>query len=505
MDAYVGVGCIAVALTLIMVIVVWLNSCHTYWTKRGVDTLPTMPLLGNTKDICLLREPIGISLKKTYDHFKAKGKRYAGYYFLLKPMFVPIDLELIKAIVIQDFNHFTDHIGDINEKGDPLSTHLFNQKGDRWKFLRPKLSSTFTSGKLRGMYDNMLDYSNQFAGLMEKIADGRQAIDIEHMTTRYSADIIISSIFGLKSRMLLGNDVGFEMCLKKLQSGDLKSSVSFLMLLTYPDLFAALKMRTYDKKMTDFFMNFTKQRLEQRSKSNHKQKDFVQLLLESGSTSTVDSERPLSLEEICGQYFVHFVAGIETVATAIYFTLFELSLNQDIQEKARNEIRNVRKNFTGELCYEATQELKYLTNCVTETLRKYAPVMLTTRLCTKEYKIPDSNVTIDKGTYVLIPIYGIHMDPEYFPSPETYDPDRFLEGSEKNRNAFAFMPLGFGPRMCIAHKFAMLESVIVLSVLLSRFRFAVHSDTKIPIRYSALAFSTIPSDPIMLTAERLNK
>ncbi|XP_031349529.1 probable cytochrome P450 6a17 isoform X2 [Photinus pyralis] len=485
MDALLGI--ISAALAFITLIVFWVNSYHTYWAKRGVETLRTTPLIGNTQNIWRLKEPMVINFKRTYDHFKAKGKKYAGYYFFMRPVFVPIDLDLIKTIGIHDFNHFTDHIGCLDEKGDPLSTHLFNQKGDRWKFLRPKVSATFTSGKLKGMFDGMLRYSEQLADLICKMADRTKAIDIEHISLLYTSDIIIYNIFGVKSRMIMGEEFEFERCLKKLHGADFRNALHKLLLLTCPDLYAALKMRTFDKRMTNFFMNFVKQRLEQRSKSNVKKKDFVQLLLECGSTSNGESERT------------------DTISRAISLTLFELSVNQDIQEKARDEIKSVRNKFNGEFCYEGVLEMKYLANCITESLRKHPPVALTTRVCTKKYKVPDTDVTIEKGTYVWIPIHAMHMDPEYFPSPEIYDPDRFTDGTKTNPNPFAFMPFGFGPRMCIGSKFAMLEVSIVLSLLLSRFRFSVHPDTKIPLKYEAWALSRHPSPPIKLLAERIDK
>ncbi|XP_031349532.1 probable cytochrome P450 6a14 [Photinus pyralis] len=501
----VSLGIISVALALITLIAIWINSYHTYWAKRGVETLHTTPLIGNTQNIWLLKEPMMLNLKRTYDHFKAKGKKYAGYYFLMKPIFVPIDLDLIKAIGVNDFNHFTDHIGQLDEKGDPLSNHLFNLKGDRWKFIRPKISATFTSGKLKGMFDGMLSYSKQLADLIDKMADRTKAIDIERISLLYTSDIIIYNVFGVKSRMLMGEEFEFERCLKKLHGADFKNALHKLITFTLPDLYTALSLKTFDKRMTNFFMNFVKQHLEQRSKSNLKQKDFVQLLLECGSTSNGESERPLSLEEICGQYLVYFFAGTDTVARAISFTLFELSLNKDLQEKARDEIKSVRKNFNGELCYEGVLKMKYLANCITETLRKHPPAMITTRVCTKKYKIPDTDVTIEKGTYVLIPIYAIHMDPEYFPNPEIYDPDRFSDGTKTNPNSFAYMPAGVGPRMCLGFKFGVLEASIVLSLLLSRFKFSVHPDTKMPLKYDAWAFSPHPSPPIKLVAERIDK
>lgn len=67
----------------------------------------------------------------------------------------------------------------------------------------------------------------------------------------------------------------------------------------------------------------------------------------------------------------------------------------------------------------------------------------------KDYKVPDSDLTIEKGTRCLIPIVAIHHDEEYYPEPMVFDPERFSEENKKGRHPFAHIPFGEGPRMCI--------------------------------------------------------
>ena len=69
--------------------------------------------------------------------------------------------------------------------------------------------------------------------------------------------------------------------------------------------------------------------------------------------------------------------------------------------------------------------------------------------CTEDYKIPDTNLVIPKGTPFVIPVYAIHHDPEYYPDPYKFDPERFMNDATKTKNNFTFMPFGEGPRMCI--------------------------------------------------------
>lgn len=85
----------------------------------------------------------------------------------------------------------------------------------------------------------------------------------------------------------------------------------------------------------------------------------------------------------------------------------------------------------------------------TETLRKYPPVPVLTRDCTETYKIPDSDLVILKGQTVFFPILGIQYDPEHYPDPERFDPDRFTNEGKSTRHPFTWLPFGEGPRNCI--------------------------------------------------------
>lgn len=71
------------------------------------------------------------------------------------------------------------------------------------------------------------------------------------------------------------------------------------------------------------------------------------------------------------------------------------------------------------------------------------------RTCTKEYTLEEKNVTIPKGTQMLIPVYGIQRDPEFYPDPEKFDPDRFSAEEKSKRHHYSFLPFGEGPRICI--------------------------------------------------------
>lgn len=89
---------------------------------------------------------------------------------------------------------------------------------------------------------------------------------------------------------------------------------------------------------------------------------------------------------------------------------------------------------------------------ISETLRKHPPVPIIPRKCNKAYKIPGTDIVLEPGITVKIPVQGIQRDPEYYPHPEKFDPERFKDEIKSQRPAFSFLAFGDGPRNCIGEK-----------------------------------------------------
>jgi cytochrome P450 family 6 len=122
---------------------------------------------------------------------------------------------------------------------------------------------------------------------------------------------------------------------------------------------------------------------------------------------------------------------------------------------------------------------------ISESLRKYPPVGGLSRVTSKDYTLPGTNFTMPKGMPVFIPIEGFHHNPEFFPNPKSYDPDRFTPEQEAIRNPYSYLPFGEGPRNCIGMRFGMMQAQIGLALLLKSFQFEVSEKTKIPLKFSA--------------------
>lgn len=172
------------------------------------------------------------------------------------------------------------------------------------------------------------------------------------------------------------------------------------------------------------------------------------------------------------------------------FALYELALNTDIQDKLAEEITTMISENDDKLTYDLLLEMKYLDMVVSETLRKYPPVGNLFRQCTKPYKIPESNVTLDKQSRVFISVHAIHRDPKYYPNPDKFDPERFTPEEKAKRHPMTYMPFGEGPRMCIGNRFGLLEVKLGLATLLNKYRFEVCGKTTIPAKFDPRAFTT---------------
>lgn len=123
-----------------------------------------------------------------------------------------------------------------------------------------------------------------------------------------------------------------------------------------------------------------------------------------------------------------------------------------------------------------------------ESVRKYPTLPFLNRQCTKEYPIEKLNLTIPKGTPIVISLLGLMRDPENFPEPEKYWPDRFLDEHPKY-NSDAYIPFGDGPKACIGMRMGQVVTKIALIKILQRYSFACVEDKELSIANHALTIA----------------
>lgn len=156
--------------------------------------------------------------------------------------------------------------------------------------------------------------------------------------------------------------------------------------------------------------------------------------------------------------------------------LFELARNKKLLTKAQQE---ADKFCASGLSHENVKDLKFIRACVDESLRKYPVGPVIFRQCTKDYKIPETNLTIPAGTPIYIPALGLHRDPDIYENPLEFKPERFLNSSQGDGTSpgLFYIPFGDGLRNCIGKPLAQITTVVGLAKVLSIFNFDLHDPT----------------------------
>lgn len=108
-------------------------------------------------------------------------------------------------------------------------------------------------------------------------------------------------------------------------------------------------------------------------------------------------------------------------------------------------------------------------------MRLYGTAHALSRVCTQPYKIPDSDLVLEKGSKVIIPLYSLHHDPQYYSEPYEFKPERFTPEESKERHPFVFLPFGEGPRNCIGRCF---RYIVICTVLIISFKYFVNIGSK---------------------------
>lgn len=185
------------------------------------------------------------------------------------------------------------------------------------------------------------------------------------------------------------------------------------------------------------------------------------------------------------------------------FTLYELALNQDVQDRLRKENQEILDKHDGEATYDAIMQMKYLDMVFNESMRKYPVVDTQFRQCSKDFKIPNSNLTIPKDTMIMISSSALHHDERFYDNPSKFDPERFTEENIKNRHPFAYIPFSEGPRICIGSRFGIMQTKIALVKLLKKFKFSPCDKTPIPMKFSPSAAFQSPLGGMWLKLEHV--
>lgn len=187
-------------LSSIYLLYIWLKKKYSFWSDRGVLTPPINIGWGNYRDPLLQKKSFAESLHEFYRFFKTNGVPHGGLYSFTSPIYMPVDINIVKNILQNDFDHFVDRGFYVNQEDDPLSAHLFTLEEHKWRNLRPKFTPAFSTAKLRMMYETLLKCTKDLEEALEDYAG--KHLDIKEFIGRFTINVIGSCAFGVECNCL---------------------------------------------------------------------------------------------------------------------------------------------------------------------------------------------------------------------------------------------------------------------------------------------------------------
>ncbi|KAL6425009.1 hypothetical protein ACFW04_009369 [Cataglyphis niger] len=473
------------------------HRAYFYWRGKGVPYLPDS----------LRSFVMGWKLLFVYNYFP--DAKYCGMMEFATPVVLLRDPELIKDVLVKDFEIFHDHRNFVAENLDPLfSKNIFFLRGDRWREMRNTLSPSFTASKMKIMFDLVSKCSREFVNYLVDHPELCVAIETKQIFRRYTTDVIATTAFGISVNSM--KDPNNEFYTKGIETSKafngFLAMFKFIFMRVFPRFAKMLSMTGFSSKSTaEFFKRIVGETIKIRDEQGIVRPDMIHLLMQARDKDS-PSVHKMTLDDIVSQAFIFFLAGFDTSSTLMCFLAHELAVNRDIQDRVREEVQqHVDEN--NEISYESLSKITYMDMVINETLRKYPPVVFTDRFCNKNYKLPPSqpgckSVIVESGSLMMIPVYGLHRDPKYFPDPDKFDPERFSEENKDNIVPYTYLPFGHGPRKYIGNRFALMETKILMAHLLQKFILKRTEKTVEPVVYDKRELNPTPEGGFWIGLEK---
>ncbi|NXS60511.1 CP4V2 protein, partial [Brachypteracias leptosomus] len=473
-----GTGVIALLLTV--VILCSLPSLMDYWRLWWVmkpipGVSPCFPLLGNAP--CLNREGKGFFKQLQYyaEEFRSWPliKLWVGplpFMILYHPDTVEVILNNSKHLeksYLYKFLHAW------------LGTGLLTSTGDKWRSRRKMITPTFHFTILADFLEVMNEQGNILMEKLEKHVD-KEPFDIFLDITLCALDIICETAMGRNVSAQENKDSEYVRAVYRMSDLIHERQKSPWL---WPDrVYRLFKAGREHEKNLKILHNFTDTVIAEKAaelentkqtkgdtdgnsekSGSKKRKAFLDMLL----CATDDEGNKLSYRDIREEVDTFMFEGHDTTAAAMNWSLYLLGCHPEAQKKVHRELDEVFGNTERPITMDDLKKLQYLECVVKEALRLFPSVPLFGRVLREDcfirgYRVP-------KGTNIVVVTYALHRDPEIFPEPEEFRPERFLPENCKGRHPYAYVPFSAGPRNCIGQRFAQMEEKALLALILRRF------------------------------------
>lgn len=308
-----------------------------------------------------------------YNRYK-NVKQFASFNVFVQKIHLPTNLEIVKHVLVKDFQHFQDRDFYINENDDVLSGGIFGIEGERWKNIRTNSTPLLTSNKVKKYVSLVNEVGDNLKKHINEKIKTNQIIEMKDLMARSATDIIGKFALSIEINTLLDeNDKFIRMARTIFQ--DYFFALKVFLLRPYTKIAHFFKIIMYSKDTNNFFLNIVTSIIEDREATGVVRADILEKFRKMKQCPSMrinpdDEEEKLPLDDVSSQTFAYFLAAIETVSNALTFTINEFAMHPEIQEKARDNVRQSLENHDGCLNAESLAEMTYLEQCLSgnETL-----------------------------------------------------------------------------------------------------------------------------------------
>lgn len=347
---------ILIVITLLSAIYVYFKISFNYWRSKGVPYVEPVFPYGSIKGYATELHPSEFT-QRIYKQFKATTK-FVGMYFFARPAILIFDLDLVKNVLVKDFEHFADRGHYYNKKKDPLSANLYAVDEPEWRKLRPKITPTFSSAKMKFMFSTVVEVGDRLCEALQKMVNENDEIEIKDVLSKYTTDVIGRCAFGIECNSFENPNAEFRQMGLATSEKPRHSQFVAAFKNNWPVLARKLSLKSVRDDVSEFYLKVVSDTIEYREANNVQRNDFMDLLLKMKNDPAAD--RKLTVHEIGAQVYQFFLAGFETTWVTLTYCLYELAMNKEIQDRVRDEIRTAFKKHNGKITYEMMADLTYV-------------------------------------------------------------------------------------------------------------------------------------------------
>lgn len=468
--------------------------------KHDVIHIPPVPILGNMSSF-IFRQTSFVEFTQTLYNFNQEAK-YIGLYAMTKPILLLRDPELIKAVLIKNFDTFNDRPTVVNFNDYVISKSLFALQNKKWRDIRNLLRPFFSPSKIKIIFTSMSKYAVDFAELMSTLPVDKSDVNMKDIFDRYTNDVIALCNYGLEINSVRDPTNKFYTSGKDITHMSVIRSMKFIFIRAFPKLGRILNIKLLNNQAMKYFEANIKNIITTRNTEQITRPDIIQLMIDNNNKP---NRIQLDMDDMIAQAYVLYFAGFETTSSVMSFIVHKIVENPSIQIKLRQEIDKVLEESNGNLItYEIINQMEYLHAVIKEALRLFSPSILE-RVCNRAFEFPPAlpgkkPFIVEEGMTIWIPPYAIHHDKKYYDNPEEFRPERFLNNTH---DTSVFFPFGLGPKMCIGNRVGILMIKIVLFHLLERCELKQCTKTK-SLKFSKKHLLMMMEDGFWINVQRRN-